>query len=77
MLHNKEGTRSLGEPDPQWTLAQAKQTKDQKREKSKPYVKRRVPEALLTTASPEEIKLALEQDHTLDKVREMLENRGW
>ena len=72
VLGNIEGARLPGEPDPQWTLAQAVQTRAQKREESKPYVKLKVPEALLTTASPEEIQLAQEQDHTLDKVREML-----
>lgn len=72
VLGNIEGARLPGEPDPQWTLAQAVQTRAQKREENKPYVKLKVPEVLLTTASPEEIKLAQEEDHSLDKVREML-----
>ena len=74
VLGNIEGARLPGEPDPQWTLAQAVQTRGQMKQESKPYVKLKVPEVLLTTASPEEIKTAQQQDHTLDKVTEMLKS---
>lgn len=42
VLGNIEGARLPGEPDPQWTLAQAVRTRAQKREESKPYVKLKV-----------------------------------
>lgn len=42
VLGNIEGARLPGEPDPQWTLAQAVQTGGQKKQESKPYVKLKV-----------------------------------
>ena len=74
ILGNIEGARLPGEPDPHWNLTQAVQTRAQKKEESKPYSKLKVPDSLLTTATPEEIKLAQQADNTLGKVREVLKS---
>ena len=47
ILENTEGTRLPGEPDPQWKLVQAVQTRAQKKE-IKPYDKLKLPKALQT-----------------------------
>ena len=44
------------------------QTRAQKREESKPYAKLKVPEALLTTPTANEMKITQQEDRTLDKV---------
>ena len=74
ILGNIEGARSPGEADPHWNLVQAVQTRAQKKEESKPYSKLKVPDTLLTTATPDEIKSAQEADQTLNKVREALQS---
>ena len=72
IVGNIEGARLPGEPDPHWKLVQAVQTRAQKKEEAKPYSKLKVPKSLQTTVTPEEIKVAQQEDSTLKKVREMV-----
>ena len=56
IVGNIEGACLPEEPNPYWTLAQAVETRAQKREEFKPYQKMKVPEKLQIEATPDEIK---------------------
>ena len=74
IVGNIEGARLPREPDSNWQLVQAVETRAQKKEAIKPYKKLKVPESLQTEATPEEIKETQQQDSSLTKVREMVQN---
>ena len=74
IMGNIEGARLPGEPDPNWQLVQAVETRAQKKEEAKSYRKLKVPEHLQIECTPEEMKKAQQEDSSLKNVREMIQS---
>ena len=73
IVGNIEGARLPGEPDPNWQLVQAVETRAQKKE-AKTYKKLKVPEALQIECTPEEMKKGQQEESSLKTVREMVQS---
>ena len=73
IVGNIEGARLPGEPDPNWQLVQAVETRAQKKE-AKTYKKLKVPEALQIECTLEEMKKGQQEDSSLKTVREMVQS---
>ncbi|XP_052692422.1 uncharacterized protein LOC128170699 isoform X2 [Crassostrea angulata] len=73
IVGNVPDAKPADQPDPDWQV-NAVETRQQKRDKSKPYPQLRVPDMITEDINPMTIRDAQEHDHSLKKVPENVEN---
>ncbi|XP_062603479.1 uncharacterized protein LOC134265246 [Saccostrea cucullata] len=73
IVGNVPDAKPATQPDPDWQV-NAVETRQQKRNKSKPYAQLKVPAIISEDLDPLKIRNAQEQDVSLRKVREYVEN---
>ncbi|XP_061190531.1 uncharacterized protein LOC133198457 [Saccostrea echinata] len=83
IIGNVDKVRSPDDPDPLWTEAHAVETRQQVKNKQKPYPQLKVPEIVKDNIRPNDIRTEQENDETLGKIRqwaaadqELLKRRG-
>ena len=69
IIGNVEDAREPGKPDPLWQQTGAVETREQVRNKSKPFVQLKVKDIITDEVNPNVIKKAQLEDTTLDKIR--------
>lgn len=69
IVGNVPGARSADKPDPEWQV-NAVETRQQRRDKNKPYQKLKVPDIIAAEIDPQIIKDAQEEDPSPGKIRE-------
>ncbi|XP_062599575.1 uncharacterized protein LOC134261133 [Saccostrea cucullata] len=70
IIGNVAKVRAPGDPDPEWSEANAVETRQQAKVKLKQYPQLKVPEILKGNITPDEIKLEQQTDYSLQRIRQ-------